>query len=142
MRLLAAIALALAAFSASAQPVSPADAAAIRKVIELQLEAFRNDDAPRAFSYATEGIREVFGSPERFMAMVKSDYPVVYRPARVAFESPEVYGGELLQPVRMTDAEGRPWIAVYPMQREADGSWRINGCRLGRISGPRSGRSI
>lgn len=120
---------------ASAQAVSPADAAAIRKVIELQLDAFGKDDAPRAFSYATEGIREVFGSPERFMAMVKSDYPVVYRPASVAFESPEVAAGEILQTVRMTDAAGNPWIAVYPMQRGADGNWRINGCRLGRIFG-------
>ena len=135
MKLVAALALAIAATVASAQPVSPADAAAIRKVVEAQLDAFRNDDGARAFSYATDGIREIFGTPERFMAMVRGDYAVVYRPASVAFDAPEVAGGEIVQPVRLTDAAGNPWVAIYPMQREADGAWRINGCRLGRIFG-------
>ena len=39
------------------------------------------------------------------------------------------------QPVRMTDEEGHPWLVVYPMERQADGSWRINGCELARLPG-------
>jgi hypothetical protein len=35
----------------------------------------------------------------------------------------------------MTDQEGRAWIALYPMQRQSDGSWRIDGCQLGRLQG-------
>src|SRR4051812_5161024 len=38
---------------AAAQDVSPADARAVRTVIEAQLDAFKHDDAKRAFSYAT-----------------------------------------------------------------------------------------
>ena len=59
--------------------------------------------AARAFSYATPGIRELFGSPETFMAMVKSSYPVVYRPRNVVFQKPTMTGSDLVQPVRMTD---------------------------------------
>ena len=51
----------------------------MRAVIEAQLDAFRKDDAARAFSLATPGIREAFGSLENFMNMVRSAYAVVYR---------------------------------------------------------------
>jgi hypothetical protein len=128
--------LAAAALRAAAQSaVSPEDARAVREVIEAQLDAFRSDDAERAFSLATPGIRATFGSPENFMDMVRSSYAVVYRPKSVAFEAPVLVDGQIVQPVRMTDAEGRIWLAIYPMQRQADGSWRTNGCQLGRLSG-------
>jgi hypothetical protein len=118
--------------------VSPEDATAIRAVIAEQLDAFARDDARRAFSLATIGIRERFGTPDLFMDMVRTGYPVVYRPQSVQFEKPAVVVGEVIQPVRMTDAEGNAWIALYPMQRQADGVWRINGCQLARLQGERA----
>ena len=131
--------LILAAFfvvlPASGQPVTREDAAAIRAAISEQLDAFKADDAPRAFALATADIRAHFGSADVFMSMVRSSYPVVYRPHGVQFEAPEVIDGDVFQPVRMTDADGRAWIAIYPMQRQPDGSWRINGCQLGRLQG-------
>ncbi len=136
MRLARVLALALAPLLASAQGLlSTDDARAMRGIVEAQLEAFQHDDAPRAFSYATPGIQETFRTPEIFLEMVRSSYGVVYRPRSVAFGEPLVSGGEVLQPVRMTDAEGRPWLALYPMERQADGGWRINGCRLLRLKG-------
>jgi len=118
---------------APAQAVSAADARAVRAVIEAQLEAFRRDDAPRAFSYAAPGIRDSFGTPEKFMAMVREQYAVVYRPRSVSFEEPLMAGEDLVQPVRMTDGYGRAWVAIYPMAKQPDGSWRINGCHLARL---------
>ncbi len=136
MRFIAVLLLAFASLLAAAQQaVPPEDARAVRAVIEAQLDAFRKDDAARAFSLATPGIRETFGSAENFMAMVKGSYAVVYRPRSVAFEAPLIVDGELVQPVRLTDAEGRAWIAIYPMQRQPDGSWRTNGCQLARTAG-------
>jgi hypothetical protein len=119
----------------SAAEVTRQDALAIHAVIADQLDAFTRDDAPRAFSLATTGIRAQFGTPEAFINMVRSAYPVVYRRKTVQFEKPAVVEGEVIQPVRMTDAGGHAWIALYPMQREADGSWRINGCQLARLPG-------
>jgi hypothetical protein len=115
------------------EPLSAADARAVREVIEAQLDAFRRDDAPRAFSYASTGIRATFRTPEIFIEMVRTSYAVVYRPRSVRFERPVLIDGEVVQPVLMTDAEGRAWLALYPMQREADAGWRINGCRLARL---------
>ena len=114
---------------------APADARAIREVIEAQLDAFRKDDAARAFSLATPGIRETFGTAENFMEMVRASYAVVYRPANVAFEAPVILDGLVVQPVRMSDEQGRAWIALYPMQRQPDGTWRTNGCQLARVPG-------
>jgi Domain of unknown function (DUF4864) len=131
---LALLFFALTATSPAAE-VSPEDATVIRGVIAEQLEAFARDDARRAFSLATSDIRERFGTPEVFMDMVRTGYPVVYRPKSVQFEKPAIVDGEVIQPVRMTDAEGNAWIALYPMQRQADGVWRINGCQLARLRG-------
>ena len=121
--------------SLSAQELSRDDALAIRAVVTEQLDAFRRDDGERAFSLATAGIQAKFGSPEAFMEMVRTGYPVVYRPGSVHFAEPEILEGIVVQPVRMTDDEGRAWIAVYPMQRQPDGGWRIDGCELARLQG-------
>src|SRR5438309_4217231 len=57
-RFLGALLLAFAPHLAPAQDaVPPEDARAVRAVIEAQLDAFGRDDAARAFSLATPGIR-------------------------------------------------------------------------------------
>ncbi len=38
----------------------------------------------------------------------------------------------------MTDADGEAWVAFYPMQRQPDGRWRINGCQLEKARGERA----
>jgi hypothetical protein len=119
--------------SAAAQPaaaVSATDMRSARAVVQAQLDAFAADDGPRAFSFATQGLRQMFGTPDRFMAMVRAGYPVVYRPAAVAFLVPEWLDRELIQGVHFTDEEGGLWLAVYRLQRQRDNSWRINGCEL------------
>lgn len=116
--------------SARAEPVSAADSKAVRTVVEAQLAAFADDDGKRAFSYAAPSIREMFGSPDRFMAMVRGSYPVVYRPAAVVFLHPEWVQGQLVQGVHLTDAGGALWLAVYQLERQPDRSWRISGCSV------------
>jgi hypothetical protein len=129
------VAAAVASIPLAAQEIAREDAAAIRSVITEQIDAFKRDDGEKAFSLATAGIRARFGSPEVFMEMVRTGYPVVYRPASVRFEAPRVIEGGVYQSVRMTDHEGQAWLAIYPMQRQPDGSWRIDGCQLARLKG-------
>ena len=127
-------ALLLAPLLAWGQPyLSGPEAAALREVIEAQLDAFKRDDAQRAFSLASPRIREQFGTADNFMRMVQASYPVVYRPHSVKFEMLKVIDDQVFQPVRMFDAEGQAWIALYGMERQPDGSWRIDGCQLGRL---------
>jgi hypothetical protein len=129
------LAVALAAHAAG---ISKADTQKIRGVIQAQLAAFAADDAKRAFAYAAPKIREMFGTPERFMAMVREGYPVVYRPASVDFLKPEVVDGTVFQAVEMADASGALWVAVYMLERRRKGGWQISGCEVL----PRQGRAI
>jgi len=117
--------------SVSAQGSSGgSDAAAIRSVIERQLEAFQRDDATAAFAFAAPGIQARFGTPEAFMDMVKRAYQPVYRPREKEFRA--LTSGEEgpVQKVLLVGPDGRLVLALYSMEREADGSWRISGCVL------------
>ena len=139
-RLLAAFCLTLAfALGASAparaEPVSAADARAVKAIVGAQLDAFAADDAKRAFSYAAPSIRSMFGTPERFIAMVRAGYPVVYRPAAVTFLLPLQVEGHLFQGVHLTDAAGALWLATYRLERQPDGSLRIAGCDVQPATG-------
>jgi len=132
------LAIALAAviaLPAAAEPVSTSDTKAVRGVVEAQLAAFAADDAKRAFSYAAPAIREMFGTPERFVAMVRAGYPVVYRPATINFLVPVWLDGKLVQGVHLTDADGTLWLAIYRLERQPDKSWRISGCDVQPASG-------
>jgi len=110
--------------------ITDSDRAAIRFVIERQLEAFQHEDAFTAFSLATPGIQVTFQTPENFMEMVRSSYEAVYRPRSVIFENLAIVNGALAQPVLVLDPEGNPRRALYQMEKQPDGSWRINGCFL------------
>jgi hypothetical protein len=120
---------------AVAQPVSEADARAARMVVSAQLDAFAKDDAKRAFSYAAPSIRAMFGTPERFLAMVRTGYPVVYRAAGVTFLIPLHVDGDLLQGVHLTDDAGALWLATYRLERQSDGTLRIAGCGVQPATG-------
>lgn len=131
-----AVGLALgASVGARAQVVSDVDARAVRAVVTAQLDAFAHDDAKRAFSYAAPSIRAMFGTPDRFLAMVRTGYPVVYRAAGVTFLVPVHDDGGLVQGVHLTDGAGAPWLATYRLERQKDGSWRIAGCIVQPASG-------
>ncbi len=116
--------------SAHAAPLTAADEKRVRSVVEGQLAAFSRDDANKAFSYAAPNIRETVGSATSFMTMVRRDYPMVYRPASVAFLKVEGKGDEVVQRVQMTDADGNSWLTLYSLERQKDKSWRITGCTV------------
>jgi hypothetical protein len=126
--------LALVAQLAGAADLTRDETRAIRAVIQAQLDAFEADDAKRAFSYASPGIQQQFGTAEHFMAMVRGQYAVVYRPASVSFLQPQRIDGQVTQGVRMTDATGAAWLVVYLMEQQRDRSWRIAGCQAAQTA--------
>ena len=103
---------------------------AIRRVIGLQIEALRRDDGATAFSFAAPTIRELFGTPEVFLAMVRERYAPLYRPRSVHFGSITLIAGEVTQEVFVVAGDGVPTTALYLMDRQANGEWKILGCVL------------
>src|SRR5688572_22003863 len=127
---LLALAAAICLPAAAEGRVTGSDLLEIRAVIERQIEAFRRDDAPGAFALASPGVQQAFGSPQAFLEVVRMAYRAMYRPAEVAFRDPMILAGDVVQQVQITDRAGGVWLAYYSMQRQADGSWRTNGCHL------------
>jgi hypothetical protein len=130
--ILVGILFALLAFceNAVAAPISGTDAQAIHDVVQSQLDALSEDDAGRAFSLATTHMRSLIGTPDRFLQMVKDQYPAVYRNRLALFSQPERIDGHTMIIVRLTDSENSVWIAIYELMRETDGAWKIEGCNL------------
>lgn len=110
--------------------LSEDDHAAIRFVIESQLEAFRRDDGAAAFGYASAGIRAKFRTVENFMTMVREGYLPVYRARDAIFEDIVVLRGEPAQKVIIVGPDGIPVLALYVMEQQSDGDWKIDGCTL------------
>jgi hypothetical protein len=120
---------ALWAGAARAEVPAP-DQKAIQDVIAGQIEAFRRDDGDRAFAFATPELQAMFGSVERFMGMVRNGYQPVYRPREFVFGGAEDLGDAVQQEMPVIGPDGRAYVAVYTMERDAAGKWRIGGCRL------------
>jgi ketosteroid isomerase-like protein len=109
----------------AAAAVSPADRAAIETVISGQIAAFGRDDAAAAYRFAAPNIHALFPTPEIFMRMVQSGYAPVYRPQAVRFAEVVVEAGEVVQRVLLRGPDGRAHLALYTMERQADGTWKI-----------------
>ena len=126
-----ALVLSLMLFSGWAQAgVTAEEVDEIRAVINRQIDAFKRDDARSAFALVSPDVQQAFGTPERFLDTMRVSYRAVYRPAQVAFLGLTVIGTDAVQAVRLVDRSGAVWHAYYAMQRQKDGSWRTNGCRL------------
>lgn len=115
--------------------LSDTDRAAIRSIISNQLEAFQQDDASRAFSFASPEIQARFGTPDNFMRIVKTAYQPVCRPRSVMFEAMTTIEGVPTQQVLLLDPEGKLVRALYLMQQQLNKTWRIAGCYLVLLEG-------
>jgi len=122
--------LVLLCLAGTARAQGAGDRAAIEAVISDQMAAFGRDDGEAAFSFATPELRGMFGDAGRFMTMVRQGYQPVYRPRSVTFGELTEQDGQTVQEVGVIGPDGAPRVAVYTMERQPDGSWRIAGCRL------------
>lgn len=134
--LLMMLALSTSPFSALADDVGTADAAEFQQIISGQIAAFNADDGPAAYAFAAPLIQQIFPTPDVFMTMVKKGYQPVYRQKSYAFSKVTTdNAGRPNQHVTIVDMNGKTWTAVYALERQPDGSWKISGCMLVEASG-------
>ena len=109
---------------AATQAERKAAAASIR----AQLEAFKNDDYKRAMIYQSKGLRQNFGTPEKFRTMMRRNYPQFAQYKSVQFGKTLAQGegknASLIMPVSLTGADGIEVRATYVMVKE-DGAYRV-----------------
>jgi hypothetical protein len=133
--------LALAALAITAVPAlvgaqSSGDRAAIQSLIAGQIEAFRRDDGAAAYAAASPGIRSKFPSVEFFMSMVAGAYTPVYRPRSFAFGALNDTAGVPVQRLFLVGPDGLAYVADYFLEREPDGTWKIDGVNIVRDDQP------
>jgi len=129
--LLMMLALSASPVAALADDVGAADASEFQRIISGQITAFNADDGPAAYAFAAPLIQQIFPTPDVFMTMVKKGYQPVYRQKSYAFSKVTTdNAGRPNQYMTIVDMNGKTWTAVYAMERQSDGSWKISGCML------------
>ena len=93
--------------------------------IDGQLAAFRANDYPKAFSYASATIQSMF-APEDFEKMVKVAYPVIAHSVSSEYGVMFDTGEEAVVNVRVQDADKKSVEYQYLLKKES-GTWKING---------------
>jgi Domain of unknown function (DUF4864) len=139
LRWLAAVGLGLTAFFAldtsaalaATPPMRASDWKSIKQVITAQRAALIVGDGEKAFGYATPAIRAQFGDSDIFMAMVQVGYPALLTARYTEFLEGAVIDGLIIQPLRLVDADNSVRVALYTMEKQKNGAWRISGCRIG-----------
>ena len=98
--------------------------------IDSQLKAFRAGDNAAAYDYAAPNVKQIFPTVEAFMGMVANGYAPVHKPQSYAFGKVEELGGRIAQQVMIVGPDGKDYEALYTLEQQPDGTFRITGVSL------------
>jgi hypothetical protein len=129
-RMAAAMAL-LPALLAAPAWAGDADVKAAQSTIDAQIKAFRANDNDKAYSYAAPGIKQIFPTVDAFMGMVERAYQPVWHPQSYAFgKAEENSATSITQHVLVVGPDGKNYEAVYTLELQPDGVFRIKSVSL------------
>ncbi|CDX14663.1 conserved exported hypothetical protein [Mesorhizobium plurifarium] len=118
-------------FLASMAFAGDAEIKAAQTVIDSQLKAFIANDGAAAYSFAAPNVKQIFPTVDTFMNMVTNGYAPVRKPQSYSFGRVEQTApGSIVQQVLIVGPDGRDYEAVYRLQQQPDGSFKITGCSL------------
>ena len=131
MRLIRAFLLGITLILSPAALAGDAEIRAAQGTIEAQLKAFQAGDGELAYSYAAPNIKRIFPSVEIFMGMVESGYQPVRNPRNFSFgKVQEMSATSIVQHVMILGPDGKDYEAVYTLELQPDGTYRITGVSL------------
>ena len=133
-RMLLALALlpAFFAFSFSTATLAgDADVSAAQTTIDSQLKAFIADDNAGAYSYAAPNVKRTFPTLDSFMSMVTAGYKPVQKPLSYSFgRAEQMSPTTIAQQVYLVGPDGKDYEALYTLELQPDGMYRITGVSL------------
>lgn len=107
------------------------DEVAAQATIDAQLKAFLAGDNAGAYSYAAPNVKQIFPTVDTFMSMVANGYRPVQKPQSYSFGKFEWTGdGKIAQQVLLVGPDGKDYEALYTLELQPDGVWRITGVSL------------
>jgi hypothetical protein len=107
-----------------------AEIKAAQDSIDAQLRAFQAGDNRLAYSYAAPNIQRIFPTVETFMGMVNGGYMPVAAEELFFRQGRGTAAGAIVQQVLIVGPDGKDYEAVYTLERQEDGMFRITGVSL------------
>src|SRR5262245_36897714 len=99
---------------------------AAQSSIDSQLKAFIADDNATAYSYAAPNVKKVFPTLDVFMGMVTGGYKPVQKPKSYSFGRTEwMSSTKVAQEVLLVGPDGKDYVALYTLELQPDGVYRI-----------------
>ncbi len=99
--------------------------------VAAQLQAFRAGDDAGAYSYAAPNVKRIFPTLDSFMDMVAGGYSAVRHSQSYSFgKVREMSPSAIIQEVLIVGPDGKDYEAIYTLELQSDGIWRITGVSL------------
>ena len=98
----------------------------VRHTISSQIDAFKDNDVEKAYTFAAPNIQAQFPSPDIFGLMVRNGYPIIWKPKSYKFTTFKDLGNRYIQRVLFQSYNGS--LESYDYILEKNGSlWKIAG---------------
>ena len=102
--------------------------------ISSQIEAFKENNIAKAYTFAAPNIQAQFPTPEVFGMMVRNGYPVIWRPKSFKFTKFQNLGNKSIQRVLFQSYDGSLETYDYILEKYAD-LWKIAGVLTINLAG-------
>ena len=100
-----------------------------QSIIESQIQAFLDENAELAYSYAAPLIKMKFNSPQEFMYMVRNYYEPVYNPNQFQFLDAKYFEGAIFHQLQVISQKNESFLATYSLIQD-ECKWKISGCAV------------
>ena len=98
----------------------------VRYTISSQIDAFKENDIKKAYTFAAPNIQAQFPNPDIFGLMVRNGYPIIWRPKSFKFTSFKNLGNRFVQRVLFQSFDGSLESFDYILEKN-DNLWKIAG---------------
>ena len=106
----------------------------VQNTISSQIEAFKENNIKKAYTFAAPNIQAQFSNPEVFGLMVKNGYPIIWRPKSFKFTKFQDLGNKSIQRVLFQSHDGRLETYDYMLEKYDD-LWKIAGVLTINLAG-------
>ena len=106
----------------------------VRNTISSQIEAFKENNIEKAYTFAAPNIQLQFSNPEVFGMMVKNGYPIIWRPKSFKFTKFQDLGNKSIQRVLFQSYDGSLETYDYILEKYDD-LWKIAGVLTINLAG-------
>ena len=98
----------------------------VRSTISSQIDAFKDNDVKKAYTFAAPNIQAQFPNPDIFGLMVRNGYPIIWKPKSYKFTTFKDLGNSCIQRVLFESYNGS--LVSYDYILEKTGNlWKIAG---------------